>query len=110
MSVRGLVGSDPFRGRLGMIRTGAGVATGEAIGEAYEAATDEARHLGMFDTPAFVMQRESSWGDDRLDAIAWHQDRKLTREVIERGCVRRNFVKMGHISRMSPASRVAPAC
>ncbi len=42
------------------------------IGEAYEAATNEARELGIFGSPTFAVGRELFWGDDRLDdAIAW---------------------------------------
>lgn len=34
--------------------------------------TDEARSLGIFGAPSFVVGRELFWGDDRLeDAIAW---------------------------------------
>jgi 2-hydroxychromene-2-carboxylate isomerase len=37
------------------------------------AATDEARSLGIFGSPTFVVGKELFWGDDRLeDAIAWH--------------------------------------
>lgn len=44
----------------------------ERTGEAYRAATDEARALGLFGAPSFVVGREVFWGDDRLeDAIAW---------------------------------------
>jgi 2-hydroxychromene-2-carboxylate isomerase len=44
------------------------------VGAAYEGATEEARQLGIFGSPAFVVGRELFWGDDRLeDAIAWHR-------------------------------------
>ena len=44
------------------------------IGTAFEAQTDEARRLGIFGAPTFVVDRELFWGDDRLDdAIAWHR-------------------------------------
>ncbi len=42
------------------------------IGEAYDRATDEARQLGIFGSPTFVVTRELFWGDDRLDdALTW---------------------------------------
>jgi 2-hydroxychromene-2-carboxylate isomerase len=48
------------------------------IGEAYDAATGEARKLGIFGSPTFVVGRELFWGDDRLDdAVAWHQQGAL---------------------------------
>jgi 2-hydroxychromene-2-carboxylate isomerase len=51
-----------------------------AIGEAYEAATDEARRLGIFGAPTFAVERELFWGDDRLDdAITWYRRRSLKR-------------------------------
>jgi 2-hydroxychromene-2-carboxylate isomerase len=38
----------------------------------YEAATDEARALGLFGAPSFVTRGEIFWGDDRLeDALSW---------------------------------------
>ena len=41
---------------------------------AYFAATDEARDLGVFGSPTFVVGREVFWGDDRLeDAVDWHR-------------------------------------
>jgi len=41
---------------------------------AYEAATAEARRLGIFGAPTFVTRGEAFWGDDRLeDAVTWHQ-------------------------------------
>lgn len=47
-------------------------AKSERIGEAYLVATGEARALGLFDTPSFVVGREVFCGDDRLeDAIIW---------------------------------------
>lgn len=40
--------------------------------EALAAATDEARSLGIFGSPTFVVDGELFWGDDRLDdCIAW---------------------------------------
>lgn len=47
-----------------------------ATEEAYFAATDEARELGVFGAPTFVVGREIFWGDDRLeDAIDWFRAR-----------------------------------
>jgi 2-hydroxychromene-2-carboxylate isomerase len=38
-------------------------------------ATDEARKLGIFGAPTFVVGKELFWGDDRLeDAIAWYRN------------------------------------
>ncbi|HUI34340.1 MAG TPA: DsbA family protein, partial [Stellaceae bacterium] len=59
------IGQDPSR-------VTAAAATAE-IGAAYEAATDDARRLGIFGSPTFVVDQDLFWGDDRLDdAIAWH--------------------------------------
>ena len=43
------------------------LAAGDGIGRAYEAATDEARALGVFGSPTFAVGRELFWGDDRLE-------------------------------------------
>lgn len=49
-------------------------AAGAEIGTVYERATAEARALGIFGSPTFVVDGELFWGDDRLDdAIAWHR-------------------------------------
>ena len=49
------------------------LARSDAIGSAYDAATDEARRLNIFGVPTFVTRGEIFWGDDRLeDAVAWH--------------------------------------
>ena len=49
------------------------LARSDAIGSAYNAATDEARRLNIFGVPTFVTRGEIFWGDDRLeDAVAWH--------------------------------------
>ena len=38
------------------------------------AATEEARRLGIFGSPTFVVNAELFWGDDRLDdALAWQR-------------------------------------
>ncbi len=45
----------------------------EAASE-YDAATDEARKLGIFGSPTFISRGEVFWGDDRLeDAVIWHE-------------------------------------
>lgn len=47
-------------------------AMSDEIAAAYRAATNEARSLGLFGAPSFVVGREVFWGDDRFeDAIAW---------------------------------------
>lgn len=49
-------------------------ASHERTRAAYLAATDEARQLGIFGSPTFVVGREIFWGDDRLDdALAWER-------------------------------------
>jgi 2-hydroxychromene-2-carboxylate isomerase len=49
------------------------------IDAGYETATEQARQLGIFGSPTFVVGRELFWGDDRLDdAIAWHRRGTLT--------------------------------
>jgi 2-hydroxychromene-2-carboxylate isomerase len=48
------------------------MANDPATDRALAAETDEARRLGIFGSPTFVVGRELFWGDDRLDdAIAW---------------------------------------
>lgn len=50
------------------------LAQSEATGRAYDEATDEARGLGIFGAPTFVVGGEIFWGDDRLeDAVRWHR-------------------------------------
>ena len=50
------------------------LAKSDAIGRAYDAATEAARKLGVFGAPSFVVRGEVFWGDDRLeDAVRWHQ-------------------------------------
>ena len=45
---------------------------------AYQAATDEARRLGIFGSPTFAVDGELFWGDDRLeDAITWRKHERL---------------------------------
>lgn len=49
-------------------------AGGAKVGKLYEAATEEARALGIFGSPTFAVGGELFWGDDRLeDAIRWHR-------------------------------------
>lgn len=53
-------------------------ADAEDIEHAYLAATDQARRLGIFGSPTFVVDGELFWGDDRLeDAIAWRKHGRL---------------------------------
>ena len=50
------------------------LAESDATTRAYEAATDQARELGIFGAPSFVVRGEVFWGDDRLsDAVTWHE-------------------------------------
>lgn len=54
------------------------LAQSEEIGRAYDAATGEARGLGIFGVPSFVTRGEVFWGDDRLDdAMRWHDTATL---------------------------------
>lgn len=47
-------------------------ARSDRIGQVYEAATNEARKLGVFGSPTFAVNGELFWGDDRLDdALSW---------------------------------------
>jgi 2-hydroxychromene-2-carboxylate isomerase len=44
------------------------------VASEYDAATDEARRIGIFGSPTFVSGGEVFWGDDRLeDAVIWHE-------------------------------------
>jgi len=48
------------------------------IGGLYAAATGQARGLGIFGSPTFVVRGELFWGDDRLDdALSWFRNGKL---------------------------------
>jgi 2-hydroxychromene-2-carboxylate isomerase len=48
------------------------LANGPSAIDRLDAATNEARALGIFGSPSFVVDGELFWGDDRLDdAIAW---------------------------------------
>lgn len=54
------------------------LAQSDEIKNAYDAATSEARSLGVFGVPTFVTRGELFWGDDRLDdAIRWHKSGTL---------------------------------
>ncbi len=66
------IGQDPVRVLAQAAARGAS--------DAYVAATDEARQLGIFGSPTFVVGRELFWGDDRLDdAITWYRRHSLSR-------------------------------
>ena len=44
----------------------------EAAKEALRRRVDEARHLGLFGAPTFLVDGEMFWGNDRLeDALEW---------------------------------------
>ena len=50
------------------------LAQSEEIAREYDAATAEARSLGIFGAPTLVARGEVFWGDDRLeDAVTWQQ-------------------------------------
>jgi len=62
----GEIGQDPAR-VLELART-------EAVGDALQKSTNEARQLNIFGSPSFVTRGEVFWGDDRLeDAMYWHR-------------------------------------
>lgn len=49
-------------------------ADSDEIHQKFAAQTDEARSLGIFGVPTFVISKEIFWGDDRLeDALEWAQ-------------------------------------
>jgi 2-hydroxychromene-2-carboxylate isomerase len=53
-------------------------AESDEIAAALQKATEEAKLLGVFGSPSFVVGRELFWGDDRLDdAIAWYRSGTL---------------------------------
>jgi 2-hydroxychromene-2-carboxylate isomerase len=55
-------------------------AGGDEVARSYQAATDEARRLGIFGSPSFVVRGELFWGDDRLDdALCWLRHGRLQR-------------------------------
>ncbi len=54
-------------------------ANDEAFKETLDERADEARRIGLFGSPHFVVQGEVFWGDDRLeDALAWAKQTKAT--------------------------------
>jgi 2-hydroxychromene-2-carboxylate isomerase len=56
------------------------LAQSDEVGRAYDAATDEAKSLGIFGAPTFATRGEIFWGDDRLeDALRWHAKGTLQR-------------------------------
>jgi 2-hydroxychromene-2-carboxylate isomerase len=56
------------------------LAASDEIGRAYDAATAEAKGLGIFGAPTFATHGEIFWGDDRLeDAVRWHAKGTLQR-------------------------------
>jgi len=60
------IGQDPLR----VIEA----AKADEIGERLRASTDEAKALGIFGSPTFVVDDEIFWGDDRMeDAIEWRK-------------------------------------
>jgi 2-hydroxychromene-2-carboxylate isomerase len=64
------VGQDPART---VERAGA-----DEVGRRYDAATDEAKKLGIFGSPTFAVGGELFWGDDRLDdALSWFRHGKV---------------------------------
>ena len=55
------------------------LADSEETNAAYLASTDEARRLGIFGSPTFVVDGELFWGDDRLeDAAVWRKEGRLS--------------------------------
>jgi 2-hydroxychromene-2-carboxylate isomerase len=53
-------------------------AQGADVEARYHALTDEAKALGVFGSPSFVVEGEVFWGDDRLDdAISWFKHRRV---------------------------------
>jgi len=53
-------------------------AGGGDIARLYDAATAEAKALGIFGSPTFAVDGELFWGDDRLDdALEWFRNRRL---------------------------------
>jgi 2-hydroxychromene-2-carboxylate isomerase len=53
-------------------------AQGADVEARYHALTEEAKALGVFGSPSFVVEGEVFWGDDRLDdAISWFKHRRV---------------------------------
>jgi 2-hydroxychromene-2-carboxylate isomerase len=54
------------------------LAQSDETGRAYDAATAEAKRLGIFGAPTFATRGEIFWGDDRLEnAVRWHLHGKM---------------------------------
>jgi len=54
-------------------------ALGDEVTKMYDAATEEAKTLGIFGSPTFAVRGELFWGDDRLDdALAWSRNGRLS--------------------------------
>ena len=69
-SLRG-IGQDPDRVLAAAISP--------AIEEALVVETEEAKRLGVFGAPSFVVDGEVFWGDDRLeDAVSWARHGRIT--------------------------------
>lgn len=70
-SLRG-VGQDPARS--------VERASAAEVSVRYDAATEEAKKLGIFGSPTFAVGGELFWGDDRLDdALSWFRHGKVMR-------------------------------
>lgn len=53
-------------------------ATSPAIEDALAAETEEAKSIGVFGAPSFVVDGEVFWGDDRLeDAVSWARNGRV---------------------------------
>jgi len=53
-------------------------ATSPAIEDALATETEQAKALGVFGAPSFVVDGEVFWGDDRLDdAVSWRQSGRV---------------------------------
>lgn len=53
-------------------------ARSELIERRYQEATQQAKSLGIFGSPTFVVNGEVFWGDDRLnDAISWLRHHRI---------------------------------
>jgi len=53
-------------------------ATSSAIQDALATETEEAKRLGVFGAPSFVVDDEVFWGDDRLDdAVSWLRNGRI---------------------------------
>ncbi|HYI83345.1 MAG TPA: DsbA family protein [Acetobacteraceae bacterium] len=54
------------------------LADGDEVAQELDCATEEARGLGLFGSPSFVVGKEVFWGDDHLeDAIRWAKHGRL---------------------------------